>query len=325
MNRRTKGVLLIASLAVVTAPATVVVLTSALARVVDPHNYCETGFSRLSSCTAHWSSKRTSRSTPTFATPSNATSTTPSDSLDTFQPYVDVTSWAVAQCPRNDIARRLLCAVPAAAAPAQAASDDLASGLPRPKPWLLTTGKNSPFIEAVHVETPLDLAAVLGFYRLELGKRGWTENGGAVVEPDRAVIAFTTSDGPALLRLSHPDNRTIADLSLRKPAATHADILPMPGQARLLLGNDTDEEAVIAINEQTITLAARAGHDLTENSEIVRKSPDSTEIDLPPGKYKLTLKLASGAAQDREFELAADETWGMLAGPAGVPLPLHLY
>jgi hypothetical protein len=61
-------------------------------------------------------------------------------------------------------------------------------------------------------------------YALEISgtsmERGWTENDGAVVEPDRAVIAFTTTDGPALLRLIHEDERTIADLSLRKPPFT---------------------------------------------------------------------------------------------------------
>jgi hypothetical protein len=320
MNRRTKVVLLVGSLAV----ATVVVLSVALGRVLDPHNYCETGFSRLISCNLHWSSRSTHHSTPIFATPSSSTSTTPSSSRDTFQPdTVEVTSWAVAHCPQNYIAKRLLCPVAPAAAPAQAASDDLATGLPRPKPWVLTTGKDSPFIKSAHVETPLDLASVLGFYRTELRKRGWSENDGAVVEPDRAVIAFTTTDGPALLRLIHQDDRTIADLSLRKPAAANAGILPTPGQVRLMLGNDTDEEAVININEQTLTLASGAGHDLTDAAG--RKSPDSREIDLPPGKYKVTLKVASGAAQNREFEVAADETWGLLVGPAGVPLPVHLY
>lgn len=321
MNRRTKGVLLIGSLAVA---ATVVVLTNALLKAMDPHHYCETGFSKLISCTYHWSSKSTHQSTPIFATPSNATSTAPSGSRDTFQPtYIDVTSWAVADCPRNYIIRRLLCA--SDAAQAQAADDDAVTGLPRPKPWFLTTAKDSTFIKAFHVETPLDLAGVLRFYRLELSKRGWSENGGAVVEPGGAVIAFTTADGPALLRLTHQDDRTIADLSLRKPAATNAGIVSMPGQVRLLLGNDTDEEAVITINELTIKLAARAGSKLTDDPETGRKSPDSEEINLQPGKYKVTLKVASGAVQNREFEVAADETWGLLAGPAGVPLPVHLY
>ena len=317
MNRRTNGVLLIGSLAVVTAVATVVVLTGALAKVVDPQGNCDTGFSRLISCTYHWSSKTTRQSTPIFTTPSNAISTIPAGSHDTFRPTSDITSWAVADCPSNYIARRLLCATTPDAAPAQPADDDPVAGLPRPKPWLLATAKNSMFIKAFHVETPLDLAGVLHFYRLELSKRGWSENGGAVVEPGRVVIAFTTSDGPALLRLTHQDGRTIADLSLRKPAAADAAILPMPilpipGRARLLLGNDTDEEAVITINEQTIELAA--GTKLADDLATGRKSPESQEIEI-----------ASGAVQNREFEVAADETWGLVAGPAGVLLPLHLY
>jgi hypothetical protein len=238
--------------------------------------------------------------------------------------YAEQTSWAVAQCPQNYIAKRLLCAA-SVAGPAQAASDDLATGLPRPKPWVLTAAKKTPFIESVHIETPLDLAPVLGFYRVELSQRGWTENDGAVVEPDRAVIAFTTTDGPAVLRLMHQDDRTIADLLLRKPAAATAANLPSPGQATLLLGNATDEEAVITINEHTITLAASAGYNLAYDPDTERKSSDSPGIDLPPGQFKVTLKVASGAAQTREFEVAADETWGLLAGPAGVPLPVRLY
>ncbi|KJC60654.1 hypothetical protein UP10_11895 [Bradyrhizobium sp. LTSPM299] len=279
-------------------------------------------------CTYHRSSKTISQSTPIFTTPSDTTSTIPSGSRDTPRSiYVDVMSWAVADCPQNYIARRLLCATPSDAAPVQAADDDPVTGLPRPKPWLVTTAKNSTFIKAFHVETPLDLAGVLRFYRHELSKRGWSENRGAVVEPGGAVIAFTTSDGPALLRLTHQDDRTIVDLSLREPAAKDATkdavVLPMPGQVRLLLGNSTNEEAIITINEQTIKLAA--GTELTDDTATGRKSPESPEINLPPGKYKVSLKIASGVAQNREFEVAADETWGLVVGPAGVPIPLHLY
>lgn len=53
--------------------------------------------------------------------------------------------------------------------------------------------------------------------------------------------------------------------------------------------------------------------------------PDSQKIDLPPGKYKVTLKVDGGAAQKREFEVAANETWGLLVGPDGAPLPVRLY
>jgi len=314
MKRRTKGVLLGGGLAVATVVAAFVGLSAALTRVLDPKHQCETGFSSLIDCTYHASSRTTTQGTPIFGAPAH-----PIGTILSF----DETTWAVADCPRNDIARRLLCAVPSA--PAQAASDDLATGLPLPKPWLLRTAKNSLVIKSLHVETPLDLAAVLGFYRVELSKRGWTENDGAVVAPDRAVLAFTTTDGPALLRLVRQDDRTIADLSLRKPAAADAGILPRPGQVRLMLGNRTDEEAVITINQQTIKLAARAGDDLAHSAAEARKLPDSQKIDLPPGKYKVTLKVASGAAQDRELEVAAGETWGLLVGQAGIPLPVHLY
>ena len=329
MDRRTKGALLVGSLAIAIAVTTVVVLTGALAKVIDPQHYCDTGFSRMIDCTYHRSSKTISQSTPIFATPSNATTAIPSGSRDTpRQISVDVTAWAIADCPRNYIVRRLLCAVASDAAPPQAADDDPVTSLPRPKPWLLTTAKNSTFIKAFHVETPLDLAGVLHFYRLELSKRGWSENDSSVVEPGDAAITFTTPDGPALLRLTRQNDRTIADLSLRKPAATDAAILPMPslpvsGHVRLLLGNDTDEEAAITINSQTIKLAARA--ELTDELATGRKSPESREIDLPAGKYKVSLKIASGVAQNREFEVAADEIWGLVAGPAGVPLPLRLY
>ncbi|MBX9646624.1 MAG: hypothetical protein K2X57_06165 [Xanthobacteraceae bacterium] len=326
MKRRTKAVLLVGGVAVAAVVAMYVMLSSALARVIDPHGYCETGFSKLIDCNLHWSTTTTSQSTPIFTTPANATSTVPSGARETIRPIsVDVTAWAVARCPGDYITRHLLCAVPSDAAPVQAASDDLATGLPRPRPWLLTTAKNSPFIESVHIETPLDLAGVLRFYRAELSKRGWSENDGAVVEPAGAVIAFTTSDGPALLRLTRQDDRTIADLSRRKPAATNAGVLPRPGQVKLRLGNATDEEAVITVNGQTIKLAARAGIKLTDTPAIGPKSSDGQEIDLPPGKYKVTLKVAGGAAQNREFEVAADETWGLLASSAGVPIPLHLY
>ncbi|WP_338691169.1 hypothetical protein V5279_32310 [Bradyrhizobium sp. 26S5] len=98
-------------------------------------------------------------------------------------------------------------------------------------------------------------------------------------------------------------------------------INPFPANSQRAM----NEAAVITVNARTINLAARAGCDLEHTRETGRKSPDSPEVDLPPGKVKVTLKVASGVAESREFEVAADETWGLLAGPAGVPLPMRLY
>ncbi|WP_426615882.1 hypothetical protein [Bradyrhizobium sp. McL0616] len=239
--------------------------------------------------------------------------------------FVDQTWWAVRnRCAADNVAERLLCAALSVAAQAVSTgfeakvSDD--TGLPLPAGWAITTAKNSPFITSVYVETPLDLAAVLGFYRVALAKRGWAENDGAVVAPDRALIAFTTTDGPALLRLSRHDDKTIAEVSLRKPAVAKAGLLPKPGQAKLMLGNKTDEDAIITINERTITLAAEAGGKLANSDTAAGELPDSQKLDLPPGKYKVTLQVASGGAQNREFEVAANETWGLLVGACDAPL-----
>jgi hypothetical protein len=331
MNRRARRVWLLGGLAVMAAS----MLAVGLPRGFD-HRHCEFGILSIScSWTTHqrttgipaagWKSPLEAISGPISITKSSSRRTSGSG-------YDDVTLWAVTSlCPQDYIAKRLPCVAASVAAPARDASDELqmqlsdATGLPLPERWILATVKNSPFIKSVHVEMPVDLAAALGFYRVELSKRGWTENDGAVVAPDRAEIAFTTPEGPALLRLIHQDDRTIADLSLRKPGAANAGILPTPGQVRLMLGNDTDEEAVITINEQSIRLAARAGEELANSAEAGRKLPDSQKIDLLPGKYKVTLEMASGAAQNREFEVAAGETWGLLVGPAGAPLPVRLY
>jgi hypothetical protein len=329
MHRRTQGVLLVGGLAVAAAG----VLALGLPWGLD-HRHCKVGFLSVS---CRWTSfERTTGipaagwKSPLEASSGPITITQSSADRQSASGYADATLWAVKSlCPQDYIAKRLPCAPASVAASAQPATYDLqeelseATGLPLPTHWLLATAKDSPFIKSIHIETPLDLAAVVGFYRAELSKRGWTENGGAHVARDRAEIAFTTTDGPAMLRLIHQDDRTIADLSRRKPAAANADIVPKPGQVKLMLGNDTDEEAVITINEQTITLVARAGRNLTDAPG--RKSPDSAEIDLPPGKYNVTFKVASSAAQNREFEVAANETWGLLVGPAGVPLPVHLY
>ncbi|MBR0783822.1 hypothetical protein [Bradyrhizobium iriomotense] len=244
--------------------------------------------------------------------------------------YVDQTWWAVRghDTPDNFVDRLLSIPVGAIARGASASfeaklSDD--TGLPLPEGWALTTAKNSPLIRSVYAETPRDFATVLGFYRTELSERGWTENDNAVLEPDRAVIAFTTAHGPALLRLSRQDDRTITELSQRKRAVATAGLQPKPGQVRLMLGNKTDDNAVITVAEQTIKLAAHAGEKLANSDSAAGELPDSQKIDLPPGRYKITLKVDGSAAESREFEVAANETWGLLAGTDGVLLPMRLY
>jgi hypothetical protein len=324
MKRRTKAVLLVGTL-LAASVAAYFQANAALTRAIDPKDRCQTGFSTLVTCRLALSSTTTWQGTPdpnwpgSKASPAASTPPQPDRLISR-----DVTLWAIADCPENSVARRLLCATPSTAPRAEAAVIDPDTGLPLPKPWILKTAKTSLAIDAVHVETPFDLTATLNFYRGALNKRGWTENSGALVTPDAATLTFTTADGPGLLRLSRQDGLTIADLSVRKPAAAEAAIRPQPGQVRLMLGNTTDHEAVITVNDQSFKLAARAGLKLMDDPEAARKT-DGPDLTLTPGKYKVVFKVANDTPQQLTFDIAADETWGLLAGPSGVPLPVHLY
>jgi hypothetical protein len=82
-----------------------------------------------------------------------------------------------------------------------------------------------------------------------------------------------------------------------------------------LLGNIGDSDAALTINKQTIKIAAGAGGPHA-------KGPT---LELPPGKYQYSVKVAGSAIQNNEIELAADDAWGLLVAPDGGVLPLHVY
>jgi hypothetical protein len=209
---------------------------------------------------------------------------------------------------------------PAAAASVQASAEDLeveqSGDLPVPKRHTMTAGTKTPFRRELSANVPLDLATVLGFYRRELGKLDWKEDSkGLVAAPDNVVLAFSSAEGPALLKLGRKDGETTVSLTVRNPdAAAKAGVVPKPGQAKLLISNPNEVEAVITMNKQTIKAAAGAG----------MKGPDGPILDLAPGKYKFSIKLAGKPASNDELEVGADETWGLLVGPAGA-LPMHVY
>ena len=216
---------------------------------------------------------------------------------------------------------------PAASASPTAAQDleaDPDSALPVPKQHSMSSlaagkipGTETPFRRELNASIPADLGTVLGFYRRELGKLGWKEaSDRAVIQPDQAQLAFASPDGPATLRLGRGHDETTVDLAQKIPAAAaKADIAPKPGQARLLLGNIGDSEAALTINKQTIKIAAGAGGPRV-------KGPI---LDLPPGKYQYSVKVAGGPARSNEIQLTADDSWGLMIAPDGEAMPLHVY
>lgn len=199
------------------------------------------------------------------------------------------------------------------------------SALPVPKQRSMTSigtgkipGSDAPLRRELEASIPAELNTVLAFYRSELGKRGWQEAAeGAVVQPDRVQLAFTSADGPATLKLGRKNGETSVNLAQKYPAAAaKADVVPKPGQSRLMFGNIGKSEATVSINKQTIRIAAGAGGP---------QSPRPPLIDLPPGKYQYVLKIAGGPARNNQIEVTANDTWALMIAPDGDVLPLQMY
>ncbi|MET4215506.1 hypothetical protein ACVW1A_003092 [Bradyrhizobium sp. LB1.3] len=179
-------------------------------------------------------------------------------------------------------------------------------------------GSDQSFRSELEASIPAALGDVLAFYRTELTKRGWQEKAdGATVTAERAELAFTSPEGPAVLKLGRARDETIVSLVQRNPqAAAKADIMPKAGQARLMLGNMGPKEASLTINNQTVKIAAGAGGP---------QSPKGPMLDLPPGKYQYALRLAGRPARTETLTVAAGDAWGLLVGPSGDVLPLQMY
>jgi hypothetical protein len=196
---------------------------------------------------------------------------------------------------------------PSNAATAIAATEALEaepdSALPVPKQHSMSTlgtgklpGTEIAIRKELNASIPADLGSVLAFYRAELGKRGWKEAAErAIVKPDQAQLAFSAPDGPATLKLGRNDGETTVNLAQKIPAAAaKADIMPKPGQARLMFVNVGDSDAALTINKQTIKIAAGAGGPQA-------KGPS---LDLPPGKYSYQLKIAGRPARNGNITTA---------------------
>ncbi|TPQ36812.1 hypothetical protein C2U70_11935 [Bradyrhizobium guangdongense] len=179
-------------------------------------------------------------------------------------------------------------------------------------------GSTAPFRRELEASIPAPLSDVLAFYRTELTKLGWQEKAdGATVSADQAQIAFTSPQGPAVLKLGRAKGETTVNLAQKNPdAATKADIMPKPGQARLMLGNIGSKEASLTINKQTIKIAAGTGSP---------QSPKGPMLDLPPGKYQYALRVPGRPARTESIEIAAGDAWGLMVGPTGEVLPLQMY
>ena len=48
-------------------------------------------------------------------------------------------------------------------------------------------------------------------------------------------------------------------------------------------------------------------------------------LDLPPGKYPYSVKVAGRPAKNDTIEVTADDAWGVMIAPSGEVLSLQMY
>ena len=199
------------------------------------------------------------------------------------------------------------------AAPQELDGEEM-GGLPVPAKSTSKGTEKTPFRVVLSANVSADVGSVVAFYRRELARKKWTEDTQAAsIGADKATLAYTTPEGPAVLKLEGKGDETVVALSLRKPdELTKAGLMPKPGQAMLMLGNMLDKESAVTINKQTTKVGAGVG-----------KTADGPKLALPPGKYKYTVR-ANGKTFGDEVEIAAGEVWGMIVGPGGA-LTLQMY
>jgi hypothetical protein len=206
-----------------------------------------------------------------------------------------------------------------AAAPAPTAEDlavEEMGGFPYPNNHTLAESEGTPLRHALSVETPLDLKSVLGFYRQELGKRGWKEDAtGAAIADDRATLNFASPDGPAVLKLERKDDVTTVSLVVSNQAKAKASgLMAKPGKVKAMFGNLLSTPATFTINKQTVKVAPGVG----------ANGPGGPTLELPAGAYKVTMKVAGQPDASADVTIGTDEIWGFMAGPGGLmPMQIH--
>ncbi|MBB4378916.1 hypothetical protein SAMN05216573_101266 [Bradyrhizobium sp. Rc3b] len=174
-------------------------------------------------------------------------------------------------------------------------------------------GVEAPLRTRLETTVPAELGDVLSFYRTELGKLGWQEQtDGAVIATDHAQLAFASPLGPAALQLARKDSSTSIHLVQKNAdAATRANIMPEPGQAKLVFSNISGRDAALTINARTVKRAAGA---------------NAVSLDLAPGKYSYELSGPDHSATTNVLTLAVGDAWELTIGRDGDAWPpLQLY
>jgi hypothetical protein len=115
-----------------------------------------------------------------------------------------------------------------------------------------------------------------------------------------------------MLALDRRDSSTNVNLVQKNASvATNANVMPEPGEAKLVFSNISETDATLTINDQTVKRAA---------------GTRAVSLDLPPGKYSYEVSVPGHPATTHVLDFAAGDTWELTVGRDGEAWsPLLLY
>ncbi|MEM9354495.1 MAG: hypothetical protein AAGA92_15930, partial [Planctomycetota bacterium] len=200
-------------------------------------------------------------------------------------------------------------------APVETTADPMLANSPIPWPAdaedVSSTGSNYRKVHAALTNLPIDEAA--DHFRQALPEKGWIE--GAAT--DDGSLLFANDAQEVIVKLEAKGAQTAIEATVLETALARKDgILTEPGKGRLVFGNTHTVPVVFTIGKTDYPLRPGKG----------AKGPqDALNYSVPPGTYKVVIKIPGEPEQTERVQLTAGSTWGVIALPTGGYMPVQMY
>lgn len=164
----------------------------------------------------------------------------------------------------------------------------------------------SPYRAEIRGSKQAILTTMTRFYRTQLADADWKEKPGATEVSEKTVsMSFDKEDEMLLVRLQGVGTATEFALEVRKVELAKKDgMVPKAGQAKIVLGNTTKADVVVAIDETEHKVGAGVGSD---------GPAEAKKIDVKPGKHMVVIKVPGEDPQTETIDVEPDTTWGVVA------------
>jgi hypothetical protein len=170
--------------------------------------------------------------------------------------------------------------------------------------------KRTPYRSVIRGTLKAELAQVVDFYRSALADSGWHEDSKAAkIEKAAAQMSFEQDGNVLSVQLRFAADETQIALASRDSQRAQKDgVAPKPGKSRLMLGNASDSEIVITVDDKDHKLAAGVGGE---------NPAEAIKLDIEPGKHTITTKVPGEKPETEQIDAKADTTWGVIGFPGG--------